>query len=195
MWWVNFSVLLLPLPFFFFFLYCCLYHAEMNISHLWFWPCLGPLINQKLNTLLQSTWKFESHFNAAQETNECTEIKYVETKCFSWENQRHAVSLPQVFISYKNEIVICEVEFLFFSWHFITSVRASAGDSRLRWTVQFLGTVRVWGFINKAGSQLNSERSRFLHDSCTAVKHGRCQQKWMQPPRRSWLCDELLWWE
>lgn len=76
------------------------------------------LKNQKLNTLLQSTWTFECHFNAAQETKkatyECTELKYVETKCLFSESQRHAVSLLEVFISNKSEIVICEVSFLIF---------------------------------------------------------------------------------
>lgn len=100
-WRVDFSFLLLLPHFFFFYIYCCSYHTEMNISPLWFWPALGWLIVclqiQKLNTLLQSTWKFDCHFNAAQETKsaiyECTELKYVETRCLSSESQRHSVDI------------------------------------------------------------------------------------------------------
>lgn len=73
---------------FLFFIYCCSCQTEMTISPLWFWPALGWLMVclqfQKLNTLLQSTWKKSAIY-------ECTELKYVETRCLSSESQRHSV--------------------------------------------------------------------------------------------------------
>lgn len=123
-WWVDFSFLLLPRPFFFLsflillFVSCRDEYQPLVILTQFRVTDGTCLKNQKLNTLLQSTWKFECHFNAAQETKkatyECTELKYVETKCLFSESQRHAVSLLEVFISNKSEIVICEVSFLIF---------------------------------------------------------------------------------
>lgn len=123
-WWVDFSFLRLPRPFFFLsflillFVSCRDEYQPLVILTQFRVTDGTCLKNQKLNTLLQENWKFECHFNAAKETKkatyECTELKYVETKCLFSESQRHAVSLLEVFISYKSEIVICEVSFLIF---------------------------------------------------------------------------------
>lgn len=187
----------------------------MNISPLWFWPGLGWLMarlqNQKLNTLLHSTWKFECHFNAAQETKkaiyECTELKYVETKCLSTESQRHAGSLVEVFISYKSETVICEVPFIFFPGVLSSaSMHQQCTQDCGELCSSCMGTVvRVWRLINKVGRQLISERSRFLRDSRTAITHRCCQRKLMQPLRHSWdlrwdfmviqvMLESNIWW-
>lgn len=83
----------------------------------------------------------------------------------------HAKDTPpllEIFISYKSEIVILRNRFSFFTGGLSPARIHQQGAQDCGEP----GYSSVWGLINKAGRQRNSEWSRFLCDSCAAIEHG-----------------------